>query len=137
MDVSNVGRIMRSIYCDALFGGVKVLISPLLDGSCFKMLALDNNLEYEKFFHGLLVGNSKRSCWFSFKGSSFYVPPPLFEFKRTLNIECSNNIFFLYHVVGLAPFFLLVWLLINFILYYERVSVNSNFIHAMWWNALA
>ncbi len=48
MDVSNVGRIMKSIYCDTLLGGVMALISPLLDGSCFKMLTLDNNLENEK-----------------------------------------------------------------------------------------
>jgi hypothetical protein len=85
MDVSNVGRIMRSIYCDALLSGVMVLISPLLDGSCFEMLALDNNLENEKSCHGSLVGNSKRSCWFSSsfntKGSSSNVPP-LFELKK-------------------------------------------------------
>ncbi len=94
-----------------------VLISPLLDGSCFKMLTLDINFENEKFCHGSLVGNSKRSCWFfsSFdtKGSSSDVPPPLSELKRTLNTKFSNNIFFLYNVVGLAPFVFLVLLLIN------------------------
>jgi hypothetical protein len=73
-----------------LFDGVMVLISPLLDDSCVKMLTLDNNLENEKSFHGPLVGNSKRSCWFSSsfdtKGSPFDVPP-LSELKKTLNIE--------------------------------------------------
>jgi hypothetical protein len=141
MDVSNVGRITRSIYCDALLGGVMVFISPLLDGSCFKMLALDNNLENEKFSHGSLVGNLKRPCWFSSsfdtEGSFSNVPPPLSKLKRTLNIEFSNKIFFLYHVVGLAQFVLLVLLLINFILYYGRMSVNSTSLHTMWWNALA
>jgi hypothetical protein len=39
--------------------------------------------------------------------------------------------------VGLAPFVFLVLLLINFILYYGRMSVNSSSIHTMWWNALA
>jgi len=43
MDVFNVGKIKRSTYCDALLGGVMVFISPLLDGSCFEMLTLDNN----------------------------------------------------------------------------------------------
>jgi hypothetical protein len=135
MDVSNVGRITRSIYCDALLGGVMVFISPLFNGSCFEMLGLDNNLENEKSSHGSLVGNSKRSCWFSFsfdiKGSSFDVPP-LSELKKTLNIEFSNNIFLLRHVVGLAQFVLLVLQLINFILYYGKMSVNSNSVHMMW-----
>jgi hypothetical protein len=139
MDVFNVGRIMRSMYCNALLGGVMVFISPLLDGICFQMLALDNNLENEKSSHGSLVGNSKMSCLFSSfdnKGSSFNVLP-LSKLKRTLNIEFSNNIFLLYHVVGLAPFVFPILLLINFILYYGRMSVNSNSIHTMWWNKLA
>jgi len=140
MDVFNVEKIKRSIYCDALLGDVMVFISPLLDGSCFEMLALANNLENEKSFNGSLIGNSKGSCWlffsFNIKGSSFDVPL-LFEFKGTLNIEFSNNIFFLYHVVGLAPFVFLVLLLIDFLLYYGRISVNSNSIHTMWWNVLA
>jgi hypothetical protein len=50
-----------SIVMHLLFGGVMVLISPLLDGSCFEILALDNNLENEKSSHGSLKGNSKRS----------------------------------------------------------------------------
>jgi hypothetical protein len=83
LDVFNVGKIKKSIYCDALF------ISPLLDGSCSEMLALDNNLENEKSFDESLIGNSKRSCWlsssFNNKGSSFDVPP-LLAFKRTSNI---------------------------------------------------
>jgi len=139
MDVSTMGRITRSIYCNALLGGVMVLISPLLDGICFEMQALDNNLENDKSSHGSLIGNSKRSSWFSSsfdtKGSSFDVPP-LFKLKRTLDIEFSNNIFFLYHVVGLALFVLHVLLLINFIFYYGRMIMNSNSIHTMWWNAL-
>jgi hypothetical protein len=90
MDVYNVGKIKRSNYCDALLGGVMVFISPLLDGSCSKMLALNNNLENEIFFDGSLVGKSKGSCWLSFsfhtKGSFFDVLPS-FEFKRTSNVE--------------------------------------------------
>jgi hypothetical protein len=39
--------------------------------------------------------------------------------------------------VGLAPFVFPVLLLINFILYYGRMNVNSSSIHTMWWNALA
>ncbi len=107
-----------SIAMHLLFGGVMVLISPLLDDSCFEMLTLDNNFKNEKSSHGSLVGNSKMSCWFSSsfdtKGSSFDMPP-LSKLKKTLNIEFSSNIFFLYHVVGLAPFVLLILLLINFI----------------------
>jgi hypothetical protein len=64
MDLFNVGRIMKYNYCNALLDGAMMLISPLLDGSCFKMLALDNNLKNEKSFHGSLVGNSKRSLGF-------------------------------------------------------------------------
>jgi hypothetical protein len=33
LDVSNVGKIKRSIYCDSLLGGVMVFISPLLEFS--------------------------------------------------------------------------------------------------------
>jgi hypothetical protein len=39
--------------------------------------------------------------------------------------------------VGLAPFVFPILLLINFIFYYGRMSLNSNSVHTMWWNAFA
>jgi hypothetical protein len=45
MDVSNVGKIGRSIYYDILLGGVMVFVSPLLNVSHSQMLTLYNNLE--------------------------------------------------------------------------------------------
>jgi hypothetical protein len=52
MDVFNVEKIKRCIYCDALLGDVMVFISPLLDGSCFEMLAPNNNLEMKSLLMG-------------------------------------------------------------------------------------
>jgi hypothetical protein len=66
MDIFNVEKIKRSIYCDALLGDVMVFISPLLDVSCFEMLALTTILKMKSLLMGHKLGIQKGhvGCFF-------------------------------------------------------------------------
>jgi hypothetical protein len=56
MDVFKVGS---STCCKTLLGGVPMFVFPSSDHNCSQMLALDNNIQNERFLNGSLDANLK------------------------------------------------------------------------------
>jgi hypothetical protein len=70
-DVSYVGRIESSIYCNALLGRAMVFISPLLDVICSQMLILNR----VKTQNTLLGGQDCCRIVLFFRGPMFELQP--------------------------------------------------------------